>query len=361
MCLEGLNGPLKNSEGWGHCVEPRWPRQPYSDMASTVWRLTGQAPDLARLVPGGAHVRNESIYFVTGRAAEWRQWQAGRVAAILREQQADGSFHYDGKYREGHYEDTASGVCARPAMSLLEYAWITGDPAARQSGLKALEYMKRFRTPRGAQVWEVPLHTPDQLASAYAVWAYVRGYELTGNREYLAEARKWALSGVPFVYLWGSRPIMVYSTPPVFGATNWQAPCWIGLPVQWVGLVYAYSLTMLAPYDQSLDWNQLARGILVAGEQMQVPDGPNAGLLPDSFELRSQERRAYFINPCTLVSLRMVLDGELDNLAVAADAKHRVAAPFPVTLRDGQAHVEAKAGVRYQVLIDGDRTVDVGR
>ena len=70
LCLAALNGPLKNDSGWGHCVEDRWPRQPYADIASTVWRLTGQVPELPRLVPGGSHVRNESIYFVSGRAAE---------------------------------------------------------------------------------------------------------------------------------------------------------------------------------------------------------------------------------------------------------------------------------------------------
>ena len=41
---------------------------------------------------------------------------------------------------------------------------------------------------------------------------------------------------------------MLYATPPVFGATTGRAN-WIGLPVQWVGGVYAYSLTTLALYD----------------------------------------------------------------------------------------------------------------
>ena len=359
LCLEALNGPLKTESGWGHCVEDRWPRRPHADMASTVWRLTGQVPELPQLVPGGSHVRNESIYFVTGRAAEWREQRVRQVRGIMGRQQPDGSFRYSGKYARGHFEDTAVGVCARPAMTLLEHARFTGDQPAQEAGLRALAYMKRFRTPRGAQVWEVPLHTPDQLASAYAVLAYVEGYELTGNQEYLKEARRWALSGVPFVYLWGRYPIMLYATPPVFGATNWRAPCWIGLPVQWVGGVYAYALTKLAPHDDSLDWNHLARGILISAEQQQFPDGPYAGLLPDSVVLRTQERRPWRINPCALVSLRLVLDGRLDSLAVAADGKHRVVAPFPVTLRDGRAHVRATTGVKYQVLVDGQKIVDV--
>jgi hypothetical protein len=358
ICLAALNGPLKTEAGWGHCVQANWARQPFADMASTLWRLTGEAPALPRLVPGGAHIPNGVIYFVTGRAQQWLDYQSGQVKGILRQQQPDGSFRYDGPYRRGHFEDTASGVCARPAAMLLEYARLTGDRTALRAGVRTLEYMKRFRTPRGAQVWEVPLHTPDLLASAYLVCAYVRGYELTGEKQYLEQARRWALSGIPFVYLWGRYPIMVYSTPPVFGATDWRHP-WFGLPVQWVGLVYAYALTMLAPHDAWLDWNHLARGILLSGEQQQYPDGPHVGLLPDSFALAGQQRRPADINPCALVSLRLVLDGRLDSLCVAADGQHRITAPFPTTIRDGEARIRAKAGATYQVIVDGSRIVDV--
>jgi hypothetical protein len=359
LSLGALSGPpLKTAKGWGHCAEPQWQRQPFADIASAVWRLSGQVPELPKLVPGGSHVRNESIYFVSGRAAAWKEMAEDRVRAAIGRQQPDGSFRYRGPFARGHFEDTASGVCALPAVILLDYARLTGDAAARAAGLKALDTMKRFRVPRGAQVWEVPLHTPDQLASAYAVWANVRGYELTGDRQYLAEARRWALSGIPFVYLWGRYPVMLYATPPVFGATNWQSPCWIGLPVQWVGGVYAYSLTMLAPYDQTLDWNRLARGILIAAEQMQFPDGPYAGLLPDSFELQGQERRPARINPSALASLQNVLDGRLDEFSVAVAGGHRVAAPLPVSLHDGKARIKARAGMKYQILIDG-RIVDV--
>jgi hypothetical protein len=359
LCLEALNGPLRTEAGWGHCVEERWARQPHADMASTIWRLTGEVPELPRLVPGGAHVPGDSIYFLTGRVAQWKEIRQREARAILSRQKPDGSFRYAGEYARTHFEDTASGVCARPAAMLLEYARMTGDREALEAGVRTLEYMKRFRTPRGAQVWEVPLHTPDQLASAYLVWAYVRGYELTGNEEYLRHARRWALSGVPFVYLWSCRPIMLYATPPVFGATNWRAPCWIGLPVQWVGGVYAYALALLAPHDDSLDWAHLARGILISAEQQQYPDGEYAGLLPDSIVLQTQQRRPWRINPCALVSLRLVLDGQLDSLRVAADESHRVVAPFPVTLRDGKAHVEGRSGSAYQVLVDGSRVVEV--
>lgn len=359
LCLKALNGPLRTEQGWGHCVESRWPRQPYADIASAYWRLTGKLPPFDHYVPGGGHVRNEAIFFVTGQVQSWLEHRRGRAESLIAQQGPDGSYRYTGKYRRGHFEDTASGVCARPAWELLEFARLTGDQRALQAGLKTLEYMKRFRTPRGAQVWEIPLHTPDQLASAYLVWAYVLGYELTGREDYLKQAHKWAITGIPFVYLWGKYPVMVYATPPVYGATNWVAPCWIGRPVQWVGGVYAYALARLAPYDDTLDWEHLARGILIAAEQMQYPDGPNAGLLPDAFVLEAQQRVPANINPSAILCLRWRLDGRLDSLAVATAEGRRVVAPFPVTLRGDKAFVQGRAGVAYQILVDGQHVIDV--
>lgn len=359
LCLQALAGPLRTAAGWGHCVEERWPRRPFADMASTWWRLSGEVPQLEQLVPGGAHISNPAIYFVTGRAQEWLASEQQATKDIIARQQPDGSFRYDGPMREGHFENTASGLCARPAAELLEFAWITGDREALAAGLHALEFIKRFRTPRGAQIWEIPLHTPDILASAWCVWAYVRGYELTGRKDLLAEARRWAFRGVPFVYLWGRYPVMVYATIPVLGATHRRAPNWIGLPVQWCGLNYAYALTKLAPYDRSLDWDQLAQGILVCAQQMQYADGPHAGLLPDSFVLKTQQRRPWNINPCALVSVELALEGKPDGLAVAGAAGWRIAAPFPVSIEGDQAVITAPQGTTYQVLINGRRIVEL--
>lgn len=359
ICMAALNGPLKTQDGWGHCVQASWKRQPHVDMASTVWRLTGEVPQFDRFVPGGAHVPNGTLYFVTGGAEEWLEQQRRQVRGYIARQQPDGSYRYDGQFARGHFEDTASGYCALPAARLLDFAYMTGDQEALTAGLRTLEYMKRFSVPRGAQTWEIPLHTPDQLASAYLVWAYTRGYQLTDNAEYLSLARKWALSGVPFTYMWSQYPIMLYATPPVYGATNWIAPNWMGLPVQWVGGVYAYALGLLAPHEKSMDWEHIARGILISAQQQQYPDGPHIGLLPDSFNIPYQRRQPADINPCAIVSLQMVLDGEVDFLSVAVEGQHRVAAPFRVTIENGVAHVDGRAGVTYQMIVDGTRVVEV--
>ena len=182
---------------------------------------------------------------------------------------------------------------------------------------------------------------------------------MTGKAEYLHQARRWALSGVPFVYLWGDRPIMTYATTPVFGATNWTAPNWMGLPVQWCGLVYADSLLLLAPHDRTLDWKHLAQGILISGEQQQCPDGPTAGCLPDSFVLADQRRNGPMINPGAQTSLRLSVEGKASGLAVAVGNGHRLVAPYPISFREGKFSVRAGVGTKYQVLVDGKKIVNV--
>lgn len=366
LSLAAYSGIIHDPEhgGWFHAVVPgaarRDSRGAYlADCVSSIWRITGQVPAVPTLAYGGSHVANPASYFVTGRTQQWLRVITDNADKLARSQAPDGSYHYDGPYRRGHFEDTASGICARPAFQLLQHAYCTGSDSARDAGLRALHYLKRFRTPRGAQTWEVPLHTPDILASAHAVWACVRAFELTGDRSHLEEARRWAITGLPFVYQWGNRPIMTYATTPVLGATHWRAPYWIGQPVQWCGTVYAYALLLLAPYDQTLDWRHIAEGITICAEQLQYPDGPSIGTLPDAFDLQAQSRRPPDINPSALVSLRLRLADRLDALSVATDGRHRVAAPFPVTIRDGRAIVQAVAGMEYQVLIDGSRIVNV--
>jgi hypothetical protein len=207
--------------------------------------VKGRVPELPRLVPGGAHLPNDVIYFVTGRAGEWLRLRQREVTDLIRQQNPDGSYHYAGKYQRGHFEDKASGFCAQRAAVLLEFARLTGDRKALAAGL------------------------------------------------------------------------------------------------------------------ETLNWRHLARGILIAGEQMQHPGGSLIGCLPDTFELATQARRGPSINPCALVSLRLALDGRLAGLAVAAGAGHRVVAPYAVSLQDDKIRVRAPKGSSYQILIDGERVMSV--
>ena len=355
LCLRALEGPLRGPGGWGHCAEPRWTRRFYGDMVSCLFHLTGKVPETPGLVPGGAHVRDNSAFFLTGRAGRWLRETKREIRRLAASQRKDGTWAYRGPFRKGHFEDTASGYCAVRAFKLLESARLTGDRKAREAGLRALEGMKRFQVPRGAQTWELSLHTPDILASAYLVRAYTLGFELAGKKEYLEAARRWALSGVPFVYLWSRYPWMLYLTPPVYGATHYKAPLWIGRPVPWCGVVYAWALAGLARHDRTLDWRRLAWGILRAAQKAQYPSGPPAGCLPDVLELRTGRRAGPSINPCALVTLQLALEGKAPGLHAAPAGGRLLTAPFPITVKDGDFTVHGPPGLPYQVLLDGKK------
>jgi len=205
-----------------------------------------------------------------------------------------------------HWERHANGLTAPVVLQALQNALYAGDDTLIRQAIQRLRGLDRYvnSAPRGAQTWEVPLHTPDILASAYMVKAYLLGYEITGDRHFLNMARHWAWTGVPFVYLYPptDQPVGLYATIPVFGATHWVAPNWMRLPVQWCGLVYSDALYRLSRYDSPKLWKRIADGITASGIQQSWPstDGDLQALLPDSFALRSQTRNPVAINPGTV-------------------------------------------------------------
>jgi len=210
-------------------------------------------------------------------------------------------------FSQGHFANHANGLSAGILLGILEAATLSGDRSLASGAIALLDRqtaLYRHSEPRGAQTWEIPLHTPDILAAAHLVRCYVLAYQMNGRTDHLDEARYWAWTGIPFVYL--RRPaegaVGPYATIPVLGATNWEAPVWIGLPVQWCGLVYASALHMLAEHDASAPWREIARGITAAGLQMTfpLPDIERQGLLPDVFYLREQLRAGPAINPGTV-------------------------------------------------------------
>lgn len=213
-----------------------------------------------------------------------------------------------------HFAPDANGHTANVVLGLLENAVFGGDDALIQEALRRLQAMAKFRetVPRGAQTWEVPLHTPDILAAANLVRCYTLAFQLTGDPDWLDQARYWAWTGVPFVYL---RPpvsgaIGTYATIPVFGATAWVGS-WFGRPVQWCGLVYADALNRLAMADPSGPWRHLADGIAASGVQQSWPatDAERVGLLPDFLDLDAQYRDGPAINPATLLGPAVRLYG----------------------------------------------------
>ncbi|MCL2624564.1 MAG: hypothetical protein FWD31_12950, partial [Planctomycetaceae bacterium] len=357
--------------GWRHAAIPGAARQTFgatfgNDFVSAIWQLSGQLPEVPRLDHGGGHLRNPAAFFLMGKADQFLNWTRSESKRIRDQQRADGSFPYHGKYLKGHWSDTASGHCGNALYSLMYNYRIIGEPETLAVVEKGLEFANRFTVPRGAQVWELSLHTPDIMGSSRMCMANVWVYEATGDAKYLDAARRWAVTGLPFVYLWERNPgdIQKFASTPVFGATDWIAPNWIGLPVQWCGLDYAEALFLLTEHDQTLDWQKIAEGILIAAEQMQYSDGPCIGLLPDSFTLTTQHRNPADIIPTVLTMQRRRLQGQPSgvDVALSPDGKYRVVSPFPTSIETGTdstagaitsttAVIEAKAGVTYQILV----------
>ena len=274
------------------------------DRAVTRWP---KSRPYARMV---SHVRTPTAPLVFGGVAPYVERRRADAESLLARFDEQGIREYqpgEVDYGSTHFANHANGQAATEVATILEAATLSGDRALIEKGLALLDKQTALyanTVPRGAQTWEVPLHTPDVLASAHLVNAYTLGYAISGRREHLEQARYWAWTGVPFVYLDNPTEgeIGPYATIAVLGATNWRAPVWFGLPVQWCGLVYASALHRLSEYDPDGPWETVARGITATGLQMTWPteDEDRQGLLPDLFVLDSQHRDGPAINPGTV-------------------------------------------------------------
>ncbi|MBQ9875291.1 MAG: hypothetical protein IJM30_12620 [Thermoguttaceae bacterium] len=358
---------LKTPKGWRHAVMGNEPPEHFPprfgvDFASTIWEISGKLPEVPELVPGGAHLENAAAFLLTGKGSYYASQLNGRLEHHLGLQKEDGSFRYSGKYLKGSKTDSASGHCANSLFQLMEVWRLTKNPKAIPATIKGLEFANQYKTPAGAQVWELSLHTPDIMASARMCLANVYVYEATGEQKYLDEARRWALTGIPFVYLWeddeltpGKQPLMKYATIAVFGATSWVSPNWMGRPVQWCGLDYAHALIRLAPHDKTLDWLKIAEGIVASAECQLGTEPKFVGLLPDSFTLDSQTLNGPYINPCVVWQLRNMIEGKPTNLSVVDCGEHRLISPFPAKVEGNVVKISAQKGVKYEVIVDGTR------
>jgi len=284
--------------------------------AEMAHEIIASLPKDATGVDGISHVWRPTGAFLYGNLDLLVQRAAPKAKQIA-ERLADGTATYKPAQGKPDYASTlgathCNGFTAISAEEMLAHATLTGDEEAIRAALAVLDKMTGHyagTVPRGAQPWEMPLHTPDILASARLVRCYVLGYLLSGNEAYLEQARYWAWTGLTMVYLAspvGDRDkVGLYATIGVIGATDWVAPNWIGQPVQWCGLVYRSALEDLARIDaKNRDlWKQVAQGITMAGVAMCFPlDDPEGrcGLLPDYWLLKQQIGEGPAINPGTL-------------------------------------------------------------
>lgn len=370
-----LDTSIRATNLYRHAAWPGFAPQPAADAALWMGWLAGKVDDAglaSRLVQAGdaalaqvpgftynsyqvGHVRSPAPALVSGDPVAEAMEAESQAVTFLRQFAAYGTLYYRaGKvdYGSTHWTNEANGLTAATLLRVLEAAAFSGNRNLTQEGLKHLQGMKKYAhtVPRGAQTWEIPLHTPDILASAYLVRAYTLGYELSGDPEFLEAARYWAWTGVPFVYLTPptAQPVGLYGTIAVLGATGWVAPVWMGLPVQWCGLVYADALYRFARHDPTGPWLQLARGITVAGVQFTWPesDAARQGLLPDSYLLRSQTSDGPPINPATLLACAALYYEQPAFYDLRSFLRHGLVAHAPGTI---EAVVELPEGIAFHV------------
>jgi len=278
-------------------------RAPLDERADLIARNTLSEQGPAGLISGAnCHIMRWEFPFYRGYVAQALGAMEQAARAAMRAQQPDGSWLFTptGKQRSlGKWGDTVVGTCAPHAHTILRYARITGDQEAKTAGLRALKFMEQFRIPAGAQAWECPLYEPDILASARALAAYLEGYRLTSDPHLLAAARYWARTGLPFLYAYNrpDTPGMRYASIPVFG-TTFYTHSWLGVPVQWNGLVYAYYLQQLAEFDKSFPWRTVAQGITNSATHQQVAEeGKLKGSYCDGWYQFCTDKRGAWINP----------------------------------------------------------------
>jgi hypothetical protein len=374
-----LDSRIREADLYRHAVDARFKPQPAADAAVFMHWLATQTSDplvaqrLAEAARGAmsvvppaefnraavAHVRFPLPALLFGNVTE--NAEAARVQALgLRGRfAADGSVPYArGSGGRGldrtHWAKDANGLTAEVVESFLEAAAFSGDPALIAEAIARVRDMKKFRdtVPRGAQTWEIPLHTPDILAAARLVRAYTLGFELSGDAELLEQAISWAWTGVPFVYL--VHPVGVkhrpYGTIAVLGATHWTGTVWIGRPVPWCGLVYADALYRLLKHDPTGPWKQLADGITSTAIAYSWPhlERGYQGLLPDFWDLPLGRRGAPAINPGTVQANAARLYGK-----PALFDFHVVRRNAPGTLADAPVTIYAPGEVVQQPAAPG--------
>lgn len=321
----------EEAEGWHHTLADPWgPRyEPrviaqlarYAQWSGGNPALQERARDqvrrgLARALPGGKAEGNPAHRAVVphlelalhhDRLAQSLTATERQTRDLTAEQGPDGSWPwrreliqhaaYDTDDRRAVMggEESSSGLTADRARHLLNWARLTGDPAAREAALRAVDWCNTQRRPEGAQTWELHLHVPDVLAVPYLVDVNLEAHALTGDAAYLAAADGWAWTGLPFTYLWRAyyRPIMAYATVPVFGVTFHDVQSWFGVDVQWNGLVYADALLRLATASGGEQWRTIAQGIVACGMQQQPLSGP--GHVPGCRQHRPRRRGIHLV------------------------------------------------------------------
>ena len=318
LSAEAFLDVLWNNEeqGWHHSLTDIWPPSldPVIIKLLDITRLTTNDTLLKKAISN--HLPKTTDQFIAGdldlafrmgHIREGLNHEDRVIDEIMTKQNSDGYWRFEptkeqqilNKIPDPAIKNNAIGVSGSHIYRLLHFARITGDSIATKAAFTGLNFIDsvfsgHYAVPRGAQLWEVPIHCPDVLASAHSILAYLEAYKITNESHYLKKAIYWARSGLPFICLWNAshNEIMLYGSVPVFGASWFNYP-WFGKLVQWNGLEYAYALILLSQFDKTFDWLKIARGITNCAIQQQlwltkyIPE--HTGLYPDAFDVISQE------------------------------------------------------------------------
>lgn len=305
LCKSGFDTVAAPRGKYRHAVGTQWTPE-WAPGFGVLLHLLGQSvewfdfPDL--LSTANCHVLRWEAPFYAGEPKTAQKLVERMKLLTDMRKKTDGEWGFHPVTAEqrklGTAGDSVLGTSAENAFSVVKAARMTGDPELKAIALDVLARMRRHKVPRGGQTWECPLYEPDLLAAAFAIGANVEAFKLSGDRAYLADASRWAKSGLPFLYLWSlpGRKGMRYASIPVFGTTQFTHP-WFGVPVQWNGLVYAYFLRKLAPLDRGFDWLRVADGITASAVHQQYAEGPSKGCYPDGVYDQFTRRAPPDINP----------------------------------------------------------------
>ena len=211
-------------------------------------------------------------------------------------------------------EDVEVGTVTQNALPILQYGAITGDSDAIGAGIRALEYIDRladrrpygrFRVPAGAETQFSQKPVATLYSATQAAECFLLGYQATGQLRYLESARYWADTGLPFIYSWNDarRPALRGASVAHFYASpsDDAAP---GRASQRVGLYYARMLQRLAQVRPDDFYDRVVRAITASALQQQPATGANAGLLPESWDVRESRPIGGWLTPGPLLAVQ---------------------------------------------------------
>ena len=175
----------------------------------------------------------------------------------------------------GQPGDSSVDLCAMGAGALILAGQKTGEKRFLDAAHRTLEFAMRFERPEGGDWWETPFHSPNLLAAGHAAIAYYLGYRQFSDERYLARAKRWIRSVIPFTHLWQPADVpMIYNTKPCLNSTCWYLSDWVSKHVQWeILLTFDHSERLginWAQIDPEVDWDTYQRGVTCAVQRWMI-------------------------------------------------------------------------------------------